>query len=78
MKRKASVAQRWGTNTGRAGRFAGDEVQADRGCSFAPRCTSCPWVRCLLTESREADRRELAQALRVVRRWVRPPDGAIG
>jgi hypothetical protein len=77
MKRKAPVAQRWGTNTGRAGRVAGDEPQPDRGCHFAPKCISCPWVRCLLTESREADRRELAQALRVVRRHMAPPDSAI-
>ncbi len=73
---KTTVQRRWGTNTGRRGRHADDEYR-DTGCSFAPKCVTCPWTKCLLTEAREADRRELAQALRVVRRHMAPPDSAI-
>ena len=51
-------------------------ISADRGCSFAPRCLTCPWRVCLQT-ARAEERLELAAALRVVRRYVAAPDRAL-
>jgi hypothetical protein len=70
------AARRWTNRPAHSGRYSG-EVMPDRGCHFAPACASCPWTKCLLEDAREAERRELAEALRVVKRWVRAPDGTI-
>ena len=51
-------------------------ISADRGCSFAPRCLTCPWRVCLQT-TRPEERLELAAAMRVVKKYVRAPERAL-
>ncbi len=51
-------------------------VVPDRGCAYAPRCTACPWVRCI-KELPAAERGAFAAALRTVLTYAAAPDQAV-
>jgi hypothetical protein len=47
----------------------GDKPPKDAGCQFAPRCTACPWARCI-KELPDSQRNEFVKAYRVVVRHL--------
>ncbi len=53
-----------------------DDTASDRGCLYAPRCTTCIFRRCI-AELTPSERAEFADAWRVVIAHIAPPDRAI-
>ena len=52
------------------------DAPPDRGCAFAPKCASCPWLVCIQTLSPKK-RGQFTAAWTLLRNYLAQPDGAI-
>jgi hypothetical protein len=54
----------------------GDKPPKDEGCTYAPKCATCPWRTCV-KELSDAERGEFVAAFRVVVRHLAPVEHAL-